>query len=200
MRPRVGSSISWRIPSARVCGWSMNSWRLITGAQGTSASRRMLSHWSRGRVRMIGSMMSLSACRCSAGNSPRRIFEARVADQIRALDCNREFAPEGRVAARGEQVLAVSRFEQAINRNRAERILRRRDTGWSFSRDAGSRRSGARARRPEAKPRRPAPLAIRAARDGARRPPRSRRALPPNNSPREKPARRDCRCAPIGCR
>ena len=57
-------------------------------------------------------------------DSPRRIFEARVADQVRALDCNRELSPEGRVAARGEQVLAVGSFEQAINRNRAERILR----------------------------------------------------------------------------
>ena len=57
-------------------------------------------------------------------NSPRRIFEARIADEIRALDRDRELAPEGRIAARGEQVLAVGSLEQAINRNRAERILR----------------------------------------------------------------------------
>ncbi len=57
-------------------------------------------------------------------DSPRRIFETRVADEVGALDCDRKLAPEGRVAARGKQVFAVGGLEQTINRDRAERILR----------------------------------------------------------------------------
>ena len=59
-----------------------------------------------------------------AGDSPRRIFETRIADQVGPIDRDGELAPEGRVAACGEQVLAVGGLEQTINRNRAERILR----------------------------------------------------------------------------
>src|ERR1700683_4345784 len=53
-------------------------------------------------------------------DSPRRIFEPRIADQFRTLDRNRELAPEGRVAAGGEQIFAVGGLEQAVNRNRGE--------------------------------------------------------------------------------
>ena len=102
----------------------MNSWRVITGAHGTSASRRMLSHWSRGRVRMIGSMMSLSGCQCSPA-IPHGAFSKRGSPTRSGRSiAMRELAPEGRVAACGEQVLAVGGLEQTINRNRAERILR----------------------------------------------------------------------------
>ncbi len=57
-------------------------------------------------------------------DSPWRIFETRVADEIGTIDCDRELAPEGRVAAGGEQVFAVGGLEQTINRDRTERILR----------------------------------------------------------------------------
>src|ERR1700735_3708256 len=57
-------------------------------------------------------------------DSPRRIFETRIADQIGTIDCNRELAPEGRVAACGEEIFAVGGLEQPINRNRAKWILR----------------------------------------------------------------------------
>ncbi len=56
--------------------------------------------------------------------SPWRIFETRIADEIGAIDCDRKLAPEGRVAACGEQIFAVGCFEQTIDRNRTERILR----------------------------------------------------------------------------
>src|SRR5262249_61890320 len=57
-------------------------------------------------------------------NSPRRVFETRIGDQVGSFQRKRELAPESRVAARREQVAPVAGLEQSVTGDRAERVLR----------------------------------------------------------------------------
>src|SRR5258708_30361941 len=45
-------------------------------------------------------------------DTPWRIFETRVADEIGAIDCDRKFDPQGRVAAFRAQIFAVRGLQQ----------------------------------------------------------------------------------------
>ena len=59
-----------------------------------------------------------------SGNSPRRIFEARIGNQLRQVEGEDKLAPERRVTTGGEQVLMIGCLEQPVAWDRTQRILR----------------------------------------------------------------------------